>query len=124
MGASSQLNNFNYLEIPDCLRETGTGGSNPLTPTIHSFKRSCRIVPAKSRQVLSDVRLLPIVAKPQVLEHCLGSAVPDSYVSQYPFSAADSTGRCNTSRHSLGGSMKLDDVAVGISHKEKHRPVG
>ena len=29
-----------------------------------------------------------------------------------------------TSRHSLGGSMKLDDVAVRISHKEKHRPVG
>ncbi len=72
MGASNQLNNFTYLEVPNCLRETGTGGSNPLTPAIHSFKRSCRVVPAKSRQVLSDVRLLPIVAKPQVLEHCLG----------------------------------------------------
>ncbi len=76
MGASNQLNNFTYLEVPNCLRETGTGGSNPLTPTIHSFKRSCRVVPAKSRQVLSDIRLLPIVAKPQVLEHDLGSAVP------------------------------------------------
>ena len=39
-GASSKLIKYNYLEMPNCLREAGVGGSNPLTPTTNSLKQS------------------------------------------------------------------------------------